>query len=66
LNFLNISSEDSNDIKKMKEAAPVQPKVISSKVEKLITEDKIVPVGGFTKAMIKTMTASLVSIKEII
>lgn len=62
LKHLNISSEDSNNVELMKDAKPKQaPQPTKTIPTPLAKEDKVVPITGFTKAMVKTMTASLVS-----
>lgn len=66
LKFLNISSDDSNDVQKMKKAEKVEvpkPKTTIKQTNlenKPVGKDKTVPVSGYTKVMVKTMTAALV------
>lgn len=61
LKHLNISSEDSNNVQKMKEAKPTfAPQTIKTIPAPLANGDKVFHITGFTKAMVKTMTASLV------
>lgn len=68
LKFLNISSEDSNDVQKMKNAEKVDVPKFETPIKQRVPEkqplgeDKTVPVSGYTKVMVRTMTAALVII----
>lgn len=61
LKFLNISSEDSNDVNKMKKAEKLKTLSVAQTPHlKSIGQDKTLPITGYTKIMVKTMTTSLV------
>lgn len=65
LKHLNISSEDSNDVSKMEKIkqSPILPKQQITSYRETnaeVGEDKVVPIKGYMKAMVKTMNSSLV------
>ncbi|XP_077292714.1 dihydrolipoamide branched chain transacylase E2 isoform X2 [Arctopsyche grandis] len=60
LKFLNISSEDSNDVNKMKKAEKRNTLYVAQTPHlKSIGQDKTLPITGYTKIMVKTMSTSL-------
>ncbi|XP_050342306.1 lipoamide acyltransferase component of branched-chain alpha-keto acid dehydrogenase complex, mitochondrial [Nymphalis io] len=61
LSHLNISADKSNDIPKSEssEQATSIPAAGVKATAEIVLEDKIVPITGFTKAMVKSMTESL-------
>lgn len=67
MHYLNISSDKSNEVPVFESDGAVKSQTISfpqrtaAKAE-FVAEDKIVPVTGFTKAMVKSMTESMVNI----
>lgn len=61
LSHLNMSSDSSNDtIDDTSIRAVEMPVYQTAKVEMLL-EDRVVPISGFTRAMVKTMTEAMVS-----
>lgn len=62
LAHLNMSADSSNDIPDMSSVKAVEIPVqkAQAKVE-VVFEDKVVPVTGFTRAMIKSMSEAMVS-----
>lgn len=65
LSYLNISADKSNDVPKSDfsvETISIPVTEASAKAE-ILLEDKKVPVTGFTKAMVKSMTEAMVYFK---
>lgn len=64
LSYLNITAEKSNELPDltMVQAVniPVTVAHAQAKTEALL-EDKVVPISGFTRAMVKSMTEAMVS-----
>lgn len=62
LSHLNISSDKSNDVQQDVSVGTVSKSIDASASMKaeIIAEDKIVPITGFTKAMVKSMTEAMV------
>ncbi|CAH2107418.1 unnamed protein product [Euphydryas editha] len=61
LSHLNITADNSNDVPKSDlsvQAIPIPVNEASAKTE-ILLQDKIVPVTGFTKAMVKSMTEAM-------
>lgn len=58
LSYLNISSDKSNEVPENLKEIQATHQVISN--SEVILEDKVVPVTGFTKAMVKSMTEAMV------
>ncbi|CAF4778599.1 unnamed protein product [Pieris macdunnoughi] len=55
LAYLNITSDKSNEVPDL----PNEPVVEVKSKPEIILEDKVVPVTGFTKAMVKSMTEAM-------
>lgn len=61
LEYLNISADRSNEIPDPTTVQAVSIPVTQAKVvTEVLLEDRVVPVTGFTKAMVKTMTEAMV------
>ncbi|GBP44370.1 Lipoamide acyltransferase component of branched-chain alpha-keto acid dehydrogenase complex, mitochondrial [Eumeta japonica] len=60
LSHLNITSDESNTVPAVS-AVESEPVIVPSRISTIgtIAEDKIVPITGFTKAMVKSMTESM-------
>lgn len=62
LGYLNISADKSNEIPDSNTVQAISVPVTQAKVvTEVLLEDKVVPITGFTKAMVKTMTEALVN-----
>lgn len=62
LAHLNINSDKSNEIPELSSiSAMAIPLVPAQAKMEVMLEDRVVPVSGFTKAMVKSMTEAMVS-----
>lgn len=62
MGYLNISSDKSNEIPMEIPERQTAPTITNIKTEEEVLEDKIVPVTGFTRAMVKSMTEAMVNL----
>lgn len=61
MGYLNISADVSNEIPDPTTVHAVPIPVAQAKVAtEVLLEDRVVPITGFVKAMVKTMTEALV------